>query len=56
MRLLFLVPLLVYGVGGLGIALGYLLGYWQLGVHPDPLLPFEAIGLTLCFVGWRFVR
>lgn len=49
-RLLSLIPLLVYGVGILGIVLGSSLGIWQLGFHPDGLFPFELLGLSACTV------
>lgn len=46
-RLLALVPLLVYAVlTPIGVAWDYFHG--TLGWHPDALLPFEIVGLTLC--------
>lgn len=47
-RLLSLIPLVVYGVGILGIVVGSFLGAWQLEFHPDALFPFEILGLSAC--------
>jgi len=53
-RLFSLIPLLVYGIGFLGILVGWFFGDWQLAFHPDRLLPFEVVGLATCsIVYWR---